>query len=464
MSDSDGERHAIVNPATEQIIAHITWATSEQVNDAIESASLAFPDWAKSGKQERADLLDAIADGLSLREEMLGHTISAELGAPIDQAITQQARGAIHELRTISAALRDMQLDHPFLSDSSSQHIRYEPVGVAALITPWNWPLAQITLKLGAALAAGCTAVLKPSEISPLVAIQLAEVLEEVGVPAGVFNLLQGDGVNVGAPLTSHPLVDMVSFTGSTRAGRAITAAAAQTIKRVSLELGGKSPNIIFSDADLDSAVERALAGCFHNTGQNCNAPTRLLVESSIYNDVLEQIEKTTSGFRVDLPEKHGDHLGPLISQSQMKRVEYYISGAIDEGARLLSGGIGRPNGLEKGWFVRPTVLADVTEDMAIWREEIFGPVLAVMSFKDELDALRLANDSNYGLAAFVNSSDLERCRRVACALRAGMVHINGEPLAAGAPFGGMKQSGNGREGGAAGISEFLETKAIAGW
>jgi aldehyde dehydrogenase (NAD+) len=357
-----------------------------------------------------------------------------------------------------------MDLGHPFHTDHLTQHILHEPVGVAALITPWNWPLAQVTLKLGAALAAGCTAVLKPSEISPLVAIQLAEAVAEIGAPAGVFNLLQGDGATVGAPLTSHPLVGMVSFTGSTRAGRAISTVAAQTIKRVILELGGKSPNIIFADAELESAVDRAVGGCFHNTGQNCNAPTRLLVEASVYDEVLARIAQTASAFTVDLPDRHGDHLGPLISQTQMMRVESYISGAITEGARILTGGVGRPDGVEKGWFVRPTVFADVTETMTIWREEVFGPVLSVTPFKDEADALRMANDTDYGLAAFINSSDMERCRRVACALRVGMVHINGAPLAAGAPFGGVKQSGNGREGGAAGISEFLETKAVAGW
>lgn len=464
VEDPNGQQRPVINPATEEVLRTITWATPAQVDAAVSSAAIAFSSWAQTRKNERIDLLDAIADGLSAREEELGHTICTELGSPIDQAITQQARGAIHELRTIASALHGMELGHPFHANNPTQHILHEPIGVAALITPWNWPLAQVTLKLGAALAAGCTTVLKPSEVSPLAAIQLAEVVEEVGAPEGVFNLLQGDGVAVGAPLTRNPLVDMVSFTGSTRAGRAITTAAAQTIKRVVLELGGKSPTIIFADADLESAVDRAVRGCFHNTGQNCNAPTRLLVEGSVYDEVLEHVEKAARTCRVDLPNRPGDHLGPLISQAQMIRVDSYISGAIAEGAQLIVGGNGRPDGLEKGWFVRPTIFANVTECMKVWREEVFGPVLAVMSFEDEEDALRKANDTDYGLAAFIESNDRERCRRVACSLRAGMVHINGASLADGMPFGGMKQSGNGREGGAAGIREFLETKAVAGW
>ena len=462
--DKAGVCHPVINPATGEGLAKVAWATPEQVESAIGTASTAFQTWGLSSKQERIDLLDAIVAGLTARQEELGETISKEMGFPIDAAVSQQAGGGIGELRTISEALAKMDLQYAFTAEDSSQQISLEPVGVAALITPWNWPLAQVTLKLGAALAAGCTCVLKPSEMSPLVAILLAEVMDDIGAPAGVFNLVQGDGATVGAQLTAHSKVDMVSFTGSTRAGRAISISAAQTIKRVALELGGKSPSIVFADADLDKAIRETVGACFHNTGQNCNAPTRLLVQRPIYQDVLNRIKELASSIHVGMPQAHGDHLGPLISQTQMERVQAYIEGAMEEGARLVTGGPGRPDGLDNGWFTRPTVFADVDTTMSIWREEIFGPVLAITPFDTEEDAVTLANDTEYGLAAYLSSSDPDRCQRVARQLRAGMIEINGASLAPGTPFGGMKQSGNGREGGKYGIEDFLEAKAIAGW
>ena len=456
--------HSVINPASEEVICEITWATSEQVAFAVQSAMTAYPGWAQTTKSQRIDLLLALAEGLSNCEEELGRIISSELGSPIDQAIDEQVRGGILELQTIASALNTLELSHAFDANNPSQHILHEPIGVAALITPWNWPLAHVTLKVGAALAAGCTTVLKPSEISPLTAIKLAEVIADIGAPKGVFNLIQGNGATVGQNLVQNQNVDIISFTGSTKAGRSISQIAAEKTKRVVLELGGKSPTIIFSDADLKAAARRALHGCFHNTGQNCNAPTRLLVEASVYEEVLGYLERAAKEVKIDFPDRSGDHLGPVISQGQMLRVQSYISDAIDEGANLFFGGIGRPDGFEKGWFVRPTIFTAVAENMAIWREEVFGPVLAVMSFDDEADALEKANNTEFGLAAFIESNNQERCRRVSQRIRSGMIHINGASLADGMPFGGMKQSGTGREGGVAGIREFLEVKAVAGW
>jgi aldehyde dehydrogenase (NAD+) len=341
--------------------------------------------------------------------------------------------------------------------------IIHEPIGVCALITPWNWPMNQIALKVIPTLATGCTMVLKPSEQSPLSAVLFSEIMDEAGVPAGVYNMLHGDGSGVGSQLSVHKDVDMVSFTGSTRAGRAITIAAAETVKRVSLELGGKGANLVFADAD-PKAVAQGIARCFNNTGQSCNAPTRMLVERSRYADAVEQAKAAANATKVNAASEGGQHIGPLVSEMQFTKVQDLIQQGIDEGATLVAGGMGRPEGLNRGFFVRPTVFADCNNDMTVMREEIFGPVLAMMPFDTEEEAIAIANDTDYGLTNYVQTTDPERARRVARALRSGMVDMNGKGRGAGSPFGGMKQSGNGREGGEWGLDEFTEVRAIGGW
>src|SRR5690606_25129538 len=338
-----------------------------------------------------------------------------------------------------------------------------EPIGVCGLITPWNWPMNQIALKVIPALAVGCTVILKPSEIAPMSAMLFAEFVDEAGFPQGVFNLDNGEGAVVGEALSQHPDVDMMSFTGSTRAGTAVSRAAVATVKRVSLELGGKSPNIVFADADLEKTIARSLAHCFENTGQSCNAPTRMLVERSVYDKAVELARKVAEGTKVGDPAEEGDHIGPLSSSIQFEKVQKLIQKGIDEGARLVAGGTGRPDGFNEGDFVKPTVFADVNNDMTTAREEIFGPVLAMIPFDTEEEAIAIANDTPCGLAAYIQTGNPERAKRVARKLRAGMIQINGTSRAPGSPFGGYKQSGNGREGGKWGLEDFMEVKLISG-
>jgi aldehyde dehydrogenase (NAD+) len=393
----------------------------------------------------------------------MAEAISNEMGAPIDMALSDQAGSGRGHLKAFIRALDAFDWHHPLRPGVEGQDLVYEPAGVAGLITPWNWPMNQVVLKVGAALAAGCTMVLKPSEVAPMSSILFSEIIHEAGVPAGVYNMVNGDGVGVGSILSSHPGIDVVSFTGSTRAGILISKAAADTVKTVSLELGGKSPNLVFADTDIDAAVERGASFCFANTGQSCNAATRMLVERPAYERAVEVAKATAEATVVDLPDKTGGHIGPLVSQVQFDKVQRLIQAGIDEGARLVAGGTGRPDGLNRGWFARPTVFADATPDMTIMREEIFGPVLAMMPFDSEDEAIEIANDTPYGLAAYIQTDSAERARRVAARLRAGMVQVNGAHRASGAPFGGYKQSGVGREGGAWGIEEFLEIKTISG-
>jgi aldehyde dehydrogenase (NAD+) len=385
------------------------------------------------------------------------------MGAPIDMSLADQAASGRGHLKAFIRALDSFEWQHPLRPGVEGQDLVYEPAGVAGLITPWNWPMNQVVLKVGAALAAGCTMVLKPSEIAPMSSILFSEIMHEAGVPAGVYNMVNGDGVGVGSLLSSHPGIDVVSFTGSTRAGILISKAAADTVKTVSLELGGKSPNLVFADTDIDAAVARGTSFCFANTGQSCNAATRMLVERPAYERAVEVAKATAESTLVDLPNKTGDHIGPLVSQAQFEKVQRLIQAGIDEGARLVAGGTGRPEGLNRGWFARPTVFADAAPDMTIMREEIFGPVMAMMPFDSEDEAIELANDTPYGLAAYIQTDSAARARRVAGRLRAGMVQVNGASRASGAPFGGYKQSGVGREGGAWGIEEFLEIKTISG-
>ncbi|MEO0636175.1 MAG: aldehyde dehydrogenase family protein [Pseudomonadota bacterium] len=459
----DGTDFAVIDPSTEEAIETISLGGQADTDAAVAAAKAAFPKWMLSSKAERLDLLDSIMTVYRTRSKEMGAAMSREMGAPIDMARSQQAGVGPYHIKGFIEALKEFEFEGPLRPGAEDTRIIREPIGVCALITPWNWPMNQIMLKVIPALAAGCTMVLKPSEQSPLSALLFSQIMHEAGVPAGVYNMVNGDGPGVGSQLSAHKDVDMVSFTGSTRAGTAITKAAADTIKRVSLELGGKGANLVFADADAD-AVKRGVEHCFNNTGQSCNAPTRMLVERSRYDQAVEEAKGAAEATRVNGAAEGGGHIGPLVSQMQYDKVQDLIQRGIDEGARLVAGGVGRPEGLNRGLFVRPTVFADCTNDMDIMRQEVFGPVLSMMPFDTEDEAVAIANDTDYGLTNYVQTADPDRARRMARALRSGMVDLNGQGRGSGSPFGGMKQSGNGREGGHWGIEEFLEVKAVGGW
>jgi len=459
----DGREMPVENPSTEKKIATITLGGVADVDMAVAAAKDAFPSWAATNPSERIAALEQLMEVYKTRAEDMAQAISREMGAPITLAKTAQVgSGAGHLKNTIRTA-KAFVFERPLGDHAPGDMIIHDPVGVCALITPWNWPMNQVMLKVAPALAAGCTVVLKPSELSPLSAILLAEMIDEADFPPGIFNLVNGDGAGVGAHLTAHPDVDMVSFTGSTRAGVAISKAAADTVKRVSLELGGKGANIIFADAD-EKAVTRGIRHCLNNSGQSCNAPTRMLVERAIYENAVETARTVAEKTEVGPANIEGRQIGPVVSKVQLNKIQFLIKRGIDEGAKLIAGGLGRPDGLNRGYFVRPTIFADVTQDMTIWREEIFGPVLCITPFDCEEEAINLANDTSYGLTNYVQTSNKARARRVARQLRSGMVEMNGKFSGAGSPFGGMKQSGNGREGGAWGLEEFLEVKAVSDW
>ena len=459
----DGRETAVENPSTEERIATITLGGVADVEMAVTAAKDAFPSWAATNPSERIAALERLMEVYKTRAGDMAQAISIEMGAPIALAKTAQVgAGAGHLKNTIRAA-KTFVFESPLGDHAPGDMILYEPVGVCALITPWNWPMNQVMLKVAPALAAGCTMILKPSELSPLSSNLLAEMIDEADFPPGIFNLVNGDGAGVGAHLTAHPDVDMVSFTGSTRAGVAISKAAADTVKRVSLELGGKGANIIFADAD-EKAVTRGIRHCLNNSGQSCNAPTRMLVERAIYEHAVETARTVAEKTEVGPANIEGRQIGPVVSKVQLNKIQFLIKRGIDEGAKLIAGGLGRPDGLNRGYFVRPTIFADVTQDMTIWREEIFGPVLCITPFDCEEEAINLANDTSYGLTNYVQTSNKARARRVARQLRSGMVEMNGKFSGAGSPFGGMKQSGNGREGGAWGLEEFLEVKAVSDW
>ena len=459
----DGRETAVENPSTEERIATITLGGVADVEMAVTAAKDAFPSWAATNPSERIAALERLMEVYKTRAGDMAQAISREMGAPIALAKTAQVgAGAGHLKNTIRAA-KAFAFERPLGDHAPGDMILYEPVGVCALITPWNWPMNQVMLKVAPALAAGCTVILKPSELSPLSAILLAKMIDAAGFPSGVFNLVNGDGAGVGEHLTAHPDVDMVSFTGSTRAGVAISKAAAETVKRVSLELGGKGANIIFADAD-EKAVTRGVRHCFNNSGQSCNAPTRMLVERAIYDQAVETARTIAEKTEVGPEDIEGRQIGPVVSEVQFNSIQYFLKHGIDEGARLVAGGLGKPDGLPTGHFVRPTLFADVTPDMTIWREEIFGPVLTMTPFDTEEEAIELANDTPYGLTNYVQTADKSRARRVARQLRSGMVEMNGKFGGAGSPFGGMKHSGNGREGGTWGLEEFLEVKAVSDW
>lgn len=453
----------VIDPSTEEACAIISLGSEADTDLAVAAAKRAFPAWAATPPAERKRYIEAILAQYEARAEEMARAISLEMGAPIDMSRSDQAPCLPWHLKNFLTAFDHIEWVRPLGPHTPNDRIALEPIGVVGLITPWNWPMNQVTLKVIPALLAGCTCVLKPSEESPRSSLLFAEFVHDAGVPAGVFNLVNGDGLGVGARLSTHPDVEMISFTGSTRAGKAISKAAAETLKRVTLELGGKGANLIFADAD-DRAVERGVRHCFNNSGQSCNAPTRMLVERPVYDRAVEIAKQVAAATRVASAHEPGRHIGPVVNKRQWDQIQGYIQKGIEEGARLVAGGLGLPEGMNKGYFVRPTVFADVKPGMTIEKEEIFGPVLSIIPFDTEAEAVQIANDTPYGLSNYVQSQDGARRNRLARQLRAGMVEMNGKSRSAGSPFGGVKASGRAREGGIWGIEEFLEAKAISGW
>ena len=454
----------VFNPATETPFATISLGSKVDLDNAVTSAREAFKHWSQTVCEERLELLERLAEIYERRSEEMAQAISSEMGAPIKLAINAQTAAGLGHIKAFIRAIKDYKFEHPLRKDTQEEYIIHEPIGVCGLITPWNWPMNQVTLKVIPAIGVGCTVILKPSEIAPISSMLFAEFVDEAGFPKGVFNLVNGDGAVIGEAMSHHPDIDLISFTGSTRAGIAVTQGASETVKRVALELGGKGANIIFSDCDVSKAVKRGVQHCFNNTGQSCNAPTRMLVERTVYDEAVRVARETAENTQIDQPNLHGNHIGPVVSEVQFEKIQALIELGIEEGARLIAGGVGRPEGFNKGYFVRPTIFADVNNNMQIAREEIFGPVLSMIPFDTEEEAIEISNDTNYGLTDYVQSGDSDRTQRVSRQLRAGMVQVNGAGRAAGSPFGGYKQSGNGREGGVYGFEEFLEIKAVSGW
>lgn len=448
----------VIDPATEEVCAVISIGDQADTDAAVAAARAAFPAWADTPLEERVALVKKLRDIYMARRTDMAEAMRMEMGAPIDLAMSGQWGSGTWHLDGFLEALEDFEFEYAMGAD----RMRKEPIGVCAMITPWNWPMNQVFLKAIPALLVGCTMVLKPSEIAPLSSIVFAEMMDEAGFPAGVFNMVNGDGVGVGSQLSAHPDVDMVSFTGSTRAGIAISKAAADSLKRVSLELGGKGANLIFADAD-EKAVKRGVIHCMQNSGQSCNAPTRMMVEASRYDEAVEQAKAAADATQTGPTTESGRHIGPVVSELQFDKIQGLIETGIKEGATLVAGGLGRPEGVNKGYYVRPTVFADVTPDMTIYREEIFGPVLAITPFDSEDQAVQMANDTVYGLTNYVQTQDNDKRLRVARQLRSGMVETNGVSRVNGSPFGGYGQSGNGREGGSWGLDEFCEIKSISG-
>ena len=450
----------VINPATEAVCGRISLGSAADVDKAVAAAKRAFPAYSQTTREARIALLERILEEFAKRHDEVATAIMEEMGAPWKLAKHAQAASGPQHIQAAVDALKRFEFEE---THGTTQIVK-EPIGVCALITPWNWPMNQIAVKVAPALAAGCTMVLKPSEIAPFDAMIFAEILHAAGVPAGVFNLVNGDGPGVGVALSSHPDVAMVSFTGSTRAGVAVAQNAAPTVKRVAQELGGKSANIILDDADFEREVARGASNCFDNTGQSCNAPTRMLVPRDRMDEAATIAAGRAASTTPGDPKAEGTRMGPLVSETQWNKVQDLIQKGIDEGATLVAGGTGRPEGLDKGYYVKPTVFSGVSNEMSIAREEIFGPVLSIIPYDDEEEAIRIANDTPYGLSGYVSSTNLERARRVASRLQTGMVHINNASLDSAAPFGGYKQSGNGREWGPHGIEEFLEVKSVYGY
>lgn len=453
----------VIDPSTEKSCAVISLGGADDINAAVTSAKKAFESWGFTTRNQRVELLEKLYVVYKKRWADVAKAITLEMGAPKDFSSQLQAGTGASHIKSFIRYLKEFNFEKVLGDHAKDQKILYEPKGVCALITPWNWPMNQVCLKVIPALAAGCTMVLKPSELAPLSSMILAEMIDEVKFPAGVFNLVNGDGATTGNALTSHPDINMISFTGSTRAGALISQNAAKDFKRISLELGGKGANIVFKDADPE-AIERGALRCFRNSGQSCNAPTRMLVEKSMYNEAVERLKKFANKTKVDDPAKEGDHIGPVVSETQFNKIQTLIKKGIDEGAKLVAGGVGKPDGLEKGYFVKPTVFADVNNQMEIARTEIFGPVLSIIPFETEEEAISIANDTPYGLTNYIQTQDQKKANRVARKLRSGMVDVNGAGIAVDAPFGGYKHSGIGREAGAQGLEEFLEVKTVGGW
>ena len=453
----------VIDPSTEEVCGVISNGTSKDVDRAVAAAKAAFDGWKHTDPQKRLTFVEKILAIYNQRQGEMAKAISTEMGAPIDMAIEQQVGAGARHIETFIDSFLHFSFQTDLVKGHKDSALQYEPVGVVGLITPWNWPMNQITLKVIPAMLAGCTMVLKPSEIAPLSALLFADIIDQAGVPKGVFNLVNGDGAGVGTCLSGHPDIAMISFTGSTRAGKAISKNAADTLKRVGLELGGKGANLVFADARED-AVKWSVLRCFNNSGQSCNAPTRMFVERSIYEKAKKTAKEVANNVKLAMASEHGNHLGPVVSKAQFDKIEGLIQSGIDEGATLIAGGTGLPEGINHGYFVRPTVFADVKPNMRIFREEIFGPVLSMIPFDTEEEALAMASDTDYGLTNYVQSEDKEKCHRIATALRSGMVEVNGLSLPKGSYFGGVKYSGHAREGGIWGIKEFLDTKAISEW
>lgn len=449
----------VIDPATETSVAAISLGTAADVDAAVSAAKRAFETFSQTSVEDRISLLERVVAAYEDRIDEIAMAVMLEMGAPISVARQRQAPAGLGHFKTTLAALKEFSFEQTM----GTTTLRHEPIGVAGLITPWNWPLNQSALKIAPALAVGCTIVLKPSEVAPLSSIVLASVLEDAGVPAGVFNLVQGDGPTVGAALSEHPDVDIISFTGSNRAGADVARRAADTFKRVSQEMGGKSANIVLDDADLETVLMRDVAKMYVNSGQSCNAGTRILVPRDRMDEAAAIAARYVDQLVVGPPADEATNVGPLVSEVQFNRVQELIESGLAAGATLVTGGTGRPEGLSTGFYVRPTVFADASNDMRIAREEIFGPVLTIIGYDDEAEAVEIANDSDYGLAGMVSSADHDRARQVARRMRTGMVHINGASANPAAPFGGYKKSGNGREGGEHGMREFLEVKSLFG-
>ncbi len=452
----------VINPSTEEVCAVISLGSKEDTNAAVSAAKLAFETWRDTSKEERINLLEKLLTIYKKRFSEMADTISMEMGAPIDwSSEVQTATGQSH-LEDFILRLKEFKFDRKFNSESNNR-ICYEPIGVCGLITPWNWPINQIALKVVPAFAAGCTMIHKPSEIAPLSAMLFAEMIDEANFPPGVFNLVNGDGVGVGTDISSHPDIDLVSFTGSTRAGKLISKNAAETIKKVCLELGGKGGNIVFADS-YPNAVRDGIRNVMSNSGQSCDAPTRMLVEKSIYDRAVKEATDEANLIKVDYSNKKGDHIGPVVSKTQYDKIISLIQSGIDEGATLAAGGPELPNSMNKGYFIKPTIFTNVKNDMRIAKEEIFGPVLSIIPFETEDEAVKIVNETEYGLGNYLQTEDKEKAKRVSRKLNAGIIYVNGIGPDSGTPFGGFKQSGNGREGGVWGLEEYLEVKTITDW
>jgi aldehyde dehydrogenase (NAD+) len=450
----------VINPANEEAYARISLGSKADVDKAVAAARRAFETYSRTTRGERLALLQKIVEVYQKHYAEMVETISREMGAPLGLSKAAQAASGLGHFAEAIRILQDFQFERV----QGTTALVYEPVGVCGLITPWNWPINQISCKVAPALAAGCTMVLKPSEVAPMSGLLFAQIMDEAGVPPGVFNLVNGDGPTVGEAMSSHPGIDMMSFTGSTRAGIAVAKAAADTVKRVTQELGGKSANIVLEDADLKKAVMQGVQNCFSNSGQSCNAPTRMFVPAAKQDEAMQHAKTAAESAKVGDPFAEGTTMGPVVSEVQFNKIQALIQKGIDEGATLVTGGVGRPEGVNRGYYVRPTVFANVTNDMTIAREEIFGPVLAMLPYQTEADAIRMANDTEYGLSGYVQSGDIEHARKVASQLRTGNVHLNGASVDFKAPFGGYKKSGTGREWGEFGFEEFLEVKAVMGY